>query len=419
MRPKRLKTLDSESDFESNGDRTKTKNCLGEDYRVKAKKRKVSEKPSKSSTKRRGASKPVEVHGTKRKASSRVVIPNKRQKGRNTDSNSGKPTKVVVEKSLERASAEQLPASQTPDTRRREIGSEVSPSPSSSSTSQQHNGSTPQFVNTIRANFEAKYEQLGLLGAGGFGSVYAGNRRTDNFQVAIKHIPKADVETQSTILNGKIYMIPKEVLLMLRAGDGPGSVGKSAAVSLLDWYSFDEEVLLIMERPVPSVDLWNHLNDNGGALSEDQAKNIMKQLVEASIQMLSVGVFHRDIKTENILIETRSDEPRVRIIDFGCGCRVRKRPFSSFSGTSAYAPPELFIKGKYMAGPTTVWQLGAVLFELLDGDKQFTTSEYLCDKIELNQKLSQDCQNLMKMCLAVNPKERANLKQILAHPWFK
>jgi len=161
-------------------------------------------------------------------------------------------------------------------------------------------------------------------------------------------------------------MIPKEVLLMLRAGDGPGTVGKSAAVSLLDWYSFDEEVLLIMERPVSSVDLWNHLNDNGDALSEDQAKvlklsrvyyclslrcslqavltycvseflnqNIMKQLVEASIQMLSVGVFHRDIKTENILIETRSDEPRVRIIDFGCGCRVRKTPFSSFSGTTS------------------------------------------------------------------------------------
>ncbi|KAK1899709.1 Serine/threonine-protein kinase pim-2 [Dissostichus eleginoides] len=393
MRPKRLKTnrsLHSENDLESNGDRTKTKSCLGEDYRVKGKKRKVSEKPSKSSTKRRGASKPVEVHGTKRKASSRVVIPNKRQKGRNTDSNSGK-----------------------------EIGSEVSLSPSRSSTSQQHNGSTPQFVNTIRANFEAKYEQLGLLGKGGFGSVYAGNRRTDHFQVAIKHIPKADVKTQPTILNGKIYMIPKEVLLMLRAGDGPGSVGKSATVSLLDWYSFDEEVLVIMERPVSSVDLWNHLNENGGALSEDQAKNIMKQLVEASIQMLSVGVFHRDIKTENILIATRSDEPRVRIIDFGCGCRVRKTPFSSFSGTSAYASPELFIKGKYKAGPTTVWQLGAVLFELLDGDKQFTTSEYLCDKIELNQELSQDCQDLMKMCLAVNPKERATLKQIQAHPWFK
>ncbi|KAK5905045.1 hypothetical protein CesoFtcFv8_006552 [Champsocephalus esox] len=260
---------------------------------------------------------------------------------------------------------------------------------------------------------------LGCLEQEGFGSVYAGNRRTDHFQVAIKHIPKVDVETQPTILNGKIYMIPKEVLLMLRAGDGPGSVGKSAAVSLLDWYNFDEEVLLIMERPVYSVDLWNHLNDNGGALSEDQAKNIMKQLVEASIQMLSVGVFHRDIKTENILIDTRSDEPRVRIIDFGCGCRVRKRPFSSFSGTSAYAPPELFIKGKYKAGPTTVWQLGAVLFELLDGDREFTTSEYLCDKIKLNQKLSQDCQDLMKMCLAVNPKERANLIQILAHPWFK
>ncbi|KAK5868992.1 hypothetical protein PBY51_009958 [Eleginops maclovinus] len=418
MRPKRLKTLDSENDLESNGSSTKTKSCLGGDYRVTAKKRKVSRKPSKSSRKRCGASRPVEVHGTKRKASSRAVIPNKKQKGRNTDSNIGKPTKVIVQNRKKRARAEQLPASQTPNTRRREISSEVT-IPNSPSTSQQGDGSTAQFVITSGANFEAKYEQLGLLGEGGFGSVYAGNRRTDHFPVAIKHIPKADVETQQTVLNGKICMIPKEVLLMLRAGGGPGSVGKSAAVSLLDWYSLDEEVLLIMERPVSSMDLLNHLNDNGGALSEDQAKNIMKQMVEAAIQMLSVGVFHRDIKPENILIETRSEGLRVRLIDFGCGCHVRKTPFTSYSGTSAYAPPEFIIKGKYKAGPTTVWQLGAVLFELLDGENQFTTSEFLCNPIELNQELSKDCQDVLKMCLAVNPKERATLRQIQAHPWFK
>lgn len=44
------------------------------------------------------------------------------------------------------------------------------------------------FVFVCVANFEAKYEQLGLLGAGGFGSVYAGNRRTDHFQVSLPYI---------------------------------------------------------------------------------------------------------------------------------------------------------------------------------------------------------------------------------------
>lgn len=52
----------------------------------------------------------------------------------------------------------------------------------------------------------------------------------------------------------------------------------------------------------------------------------MKQLVEAAIKMHSEGVFHRDIKSENVLVETESDVPRVRLIDFGCGCFVRKIP---------------------------------------------------------------------------------------------
>ncbi|TNN04099.1 hypothetical protein fugu_001128 [Takifugu bimaculatus] len=48
----------------------------------------------------------------------------------------------------------------------------------------------------------------------------------------------------------------------------------------------------------------------------------MRQLVEAAIHIHKAGVFHRDLKPENILIEYDEARliPRVRIIDFGCGC---------------------------------------------------------------------------------------------------
>lgn len=143
------------------------------------------------------------------------------------------------------------------------------------------------------------------------------------------------------------------------------------------------------------------------------SQNIMKQLVEAATQMQSAGVFHRDIKSENVLVETGSDDPRVRVIDFGCGCFERKTPYRCYSGTtsgfcfysdrwsddfhlnlpphhpsvclcivgtSAYAPPEFYIQGTYEAGPTTVWQLGALLYEILDGYEQFITSKFLRKK---------------------------------------
>uniref|UniRef100_A0A8C3AQV9 non-specific serine/threonine protein kinase n=1 Tax=Cyclopterus lumpus TaxID=8103 RepID=A0A8C3AQV9_CYCLU len=208
------------------------------------------------------------------------------------------------------------------------------------------------------------------------------------------HLLKHSLSSVSCFLqvfNGRTQKVPIEALLMLRAGGGLTSVRKCAAVSLIDWYDLDQEVLLIMERPVPCVDLLTYLDNNNGPLSEDQAK-VLKlggACFCAAIQMLSDEVFHRDIKTENVLIETDSDVPRVRIIDFGCGCFVRKRPYCNYSGTSAYAPPEFYLKGKYKAGPTTVWQLGALLFELLDGHKQFITSEFLQRKISINSELSQ------------------------------
>lgn len=59
-------------------------------------------------------------------------------------------------------------------------------------------------------------------------------------------------------------MVPTEVCLMQKATGGTESVGKSAVMSLLDWYDVDVEVLLVMEKPVSSVDLHNYLFNNKG-----------------------------------------------------------------------------------------------------------------------------------------------------------
>ncbi|KAF7654689.1 hypothetical protein LDENG_00066570 [Lucifuga dentata] len=99
----------------------------------------------------------------------------------------------------------------------------------------------------------------------------------------------------------------------------------SAVVSLLDWYALEKDVILVMERPTPSSDLHQYVKSNGGYLTEDEAKVILKQLVEAAADMNSKGVFHWDIKTTNLLIDTSSDVPQVRVIDFGCGCYARER----------------------------------------------------------------------------------------------
>nr|XP_046244873.1 serine/threonine-protein kinase pim-2-like [Scatophagus argus] len=225
------------------------------------------------------------------------------------------------------------------------------------------------------------------------------------------------------VINGETHKVPTEVLLMKTAAGGPESVGKYAATTLLDWYDLDHELVLVMERPVPSVDLWTHLDENNCYMSEAQAKNIMKQLVDAAIQMHSQKVFHRDIKADNILLETGSDVPRVRIIDFGCGCLEKSEPYNGYSGTLEYAPPEFYTEKEYKARPTTVWQLGMLLYDLLDAKALVNTQKFLRNQTAfmsgLNElKVSQDCLDLVKICLTADPDNRATLEEMQQHPWF-
>nr|XP_024657678.1 serine/threonine-protein kinase pim-1-like [Maylandia zebra] len=142
--------------------------------------------------------------------------------------------------------------------------------------------------------------------------------------VAIKHIPKGKVYCKVKDDNGKNLSVEVAIMLKL-AAEADGSVETSAPVSLLEWFDFGRELILVMERPVPAVDLDKYIEENGGFLPEDKAKVILKQLVDAAKHLEDKHIFHRDIKSENILIETGSDVPRVRIIDFGLSCFFKER----------------------------------------------------------------------------------------------
>uniref|UniRef100_A0A665T9R3 non-specific serine/threonine protein kinase n=1 Tax=Echeneis naucrates TaxID=173247 RepID=A0A665T9R3_ECHNA len=91
--------------------------------------------------------------------------------------------------------------------------------------------------------FEAKYKEQFPLGNGGCGYVFAGYRKSDSLPVSQTYI-----------------LIKNE------------SVGTSVSVSLLDWYELENELILVLERPVPCDDLFTYILLNGGALEESEAK---------------------------------------------------------------------------------------------------------------------------------------------------
>ncbi|XP_030591841.1 calcium-dependent protein kinase 11-like isoform X1 [Archocentrus centrarchus] len=318
--------------------------------------------------------------------------------------------------------------------------------------------------------FKAKYVELHKLGKGGFGTVFAGYRKEDNFPVAIKHISKRcipckvkvsmqclnlnqsinqiyfivptgkfdlDIVQKKSIIhlcaverlfliihfvaifqaeNGKRISVEVAAMLKLAAGT-PGS---SATVSLLDWFDLRKELILVMERPVPAVDLDKYIEEYEDTITEETAKVILKQLIEAAKELEDKNIFHRDIKTNNILIETGSDVPRVRLIDFGVSCFFKKRSrYTVFAGTPCYCPPEWTIHDCYRPGPTTVWQLGTVLYEILHAKSSFHTEFVIKEKLKISERLSENCQDFLKMCFNLDPKRRPKLKDLLRHRWFR
>ncbi|KAG7265243.1 hypothetical protein CRUP_007787, partial [Coryphaenoides rupestris] len=148
---------------------------------------------------------------------------------------------------------------------------------------------------------EALYEELEQLGAGGYGRVYAGYRREDRLPEEIE--------------------VLLEVYLMLCAESDGGCERPGAPVLLLDWFHLSQELVLVLERPVHFVDLCTYLESKEGPLQEQDAKMILRHVVEGILRLQPSGVLHRDIKAENILIEAGSATPRVCIINLGCCCQ--------------------------------------------------------------------------------------------------
>ncbi|KAG7098517.1 hypothetical protein E1B28_000461 [Marasmius oreades] len=158
-------------------------------------------------------------------------------------------------------------------------------------------------------------------------------------------------------------------------------------------------------------------------LTEDQARHVFMQIVDAVHYLDAQGVAHRDIKDENIVIDGNL---KVKLIDFGSATFVdpsEPRPYYTlFYGTTAYASSEILLKKPYQAAPAEVWTLGVLLSYLLTGSSPFpTVKDAIAGRIGLTnwrKIVSSPAMSLLKHCLDPNPKTRATIEEIKVHPWL-
>ncbi|XP_057184653.1 serine/threonine-protein kinase pim-1-like [Triplophysa rosa] len=249
---------------------------------------------------------------------------------------------------------------------------------------------------------------------GAFGSIYKGTHLCNGQKVAVKYVDK-DKNTDYISIPGYSKPIPREIALLILANEGDDV---PEIVQLLEWQDSEKYYVMVLDVFPPCKNLSDFLLDAGNQIAEKTAKSIMWQATKAAYMSYKRGVFHRDIKRENFLINT--DTLEIKLINFECGDVYKTSAYRDFMGTEEYFCPEYFKMGMYHAKSMMVYSLGVLLFTLFC--RRFPDS---FDKNQMKNKIwsihgfSKECCSLIEACLEENPKERILLGKIHDHAWFQ
>ncbi|KAL3080702.1 hypothetical protein niasHT_030608 [Heterodera trifolii] len=103
------------------------------------------------------------------------------------------------------------------------------------------------------------------------------------------------VEALRAITEIDDHKVPMEIALLARCSNVSG------VIALIDWFSLPEGFLIVMERPIPCMDLFDFIHHQK-MLDENLARFLFRPIVKSVIELTERKVLHRDLKDENILI---------------------------------------------------------------------------------------------------------------------
>lgn len=224
-----------------------------------------------------------------------------------------------------------------------------------------------------------KYKILKLIGSGGMADVYYAEHSSLKSGAAIKH------------LFPNLASNPEIVKKFELEGQRMAKIIHPNVVRVFDYEKNDKGMFLIMEY-VDGLDANKKLlklQASGEPLGISEAKDIIKQVLEAFKCIHGMGIVHRDIKPANIMI---SNNGVVKITDFGISGimnegELEKTKMGS-AGTIPYMSPEQ-ITSEAIGPSSDIYSIGVTLYELLIGCSPYASykSAFLIQQHILNSPL--------------------------------
>ncbi|ODH14069.1 CAMK protein kinase [Paracoccidioides brasiliensis] len=290
-------------------------------------------------------------------------------------------------------------------------------------------------------NGGSKYNVTGQIGKGAFATVYKLATKRDGVLYACKELDKRQL-IKNNISDHKVN---SEMMIM-------SGLRHPNIVQFRDYHDHDNRWIYIIMEFVPGGELSAYLNQCHH-LAEDQVKSISRQILHALQYLHRRRITHRDIKPDNILIQS-FDPLFVKLSDFGLSKVAQEESFmKTFCGTLLYCAPEVYPEyDKYRRGearkrrrvadpvPRTspydqsvdMWSFGAVTFHILCGTAPFsgrgddrgasmlrnimtTNADY---DLLRHAGVSEDGVDFVSKLLNRDPRARPKESECFKHPWI-
>eukprot|EP00210_Caulerpa_lentillifera_P003316 g3166.t2 len=258
------------------------------------------------------------------------------------------------------------------------------------------------------------------LGYGTFGRVVLARDNSTGQDVAIKKI-----ERGPTV---KKYVLNEIVNLHLL--DHPH------ITRFKECYLTEKHLCIVMEY-VAGGNLKDFIAKRNG-INQNSARWFFQQLIIAVDYCHRMGVMDRDIKLENVLVNTNDEYPLLKICDFGFSKHETLNSVArSLVGTVKYIAPEVFAaEGKeiYDGKKADIWSCGVLLYAMVFDCFPFIKNEDINTRdyfVRIAKKVTndplnfpahdqslEDVKDLLTRILEKNPDRRITLAQIMEHRWF-
>jgi serine/threonine-protein kinase len=232
-----------------------------------------------------------------------------------------------------------------------------------------------RFDPLIGAVLAGRYQIVRRIGEGGMGAVYEATHTVIGKRVAVK------------VLLEKFHAKSDFVARLLQEARLASAIGHEHIVDVTDFGTTDDGRSFVVMEFLDGESL-AELTMREAPLPIERCLRIARQVAGALGAAHAKGIFHRDVKPENIYLVQRGDADFVKVVDFGISKAVkpggdeggegyRLTHTGLLLGTPLYMSPEQARGEEDLDHRVDIWALGVLLYECLTGEVPFRANNYL------------------------------------------